>query len=172
MSEPTIGPAGPGDIETVRTLLLAYQAEFGFGPCFQGFGDEVATLPGAYVPPLGALLLLRDRAGIAGCVALRPLPGRAAGIDGEIKRLYVRPSHRGQGAGRRLAMAVIEAARRAGYARVFLDTMDQMTEARALYASLGFREVPPYYDDPPSGVRCFVLELDDADAGNALARTG
>ncbi len=39
-------------------------------------------------------------------------------------------------------------AQEAGYARIRLDTLGNLVEARALYASQGFREIEAYYDNP------------------------
>jgi GNAT superfamily N-acetyltransferase len=89
------------------------------------------------------LLGLTERL-VAGTVALRPMS-----IDlGEIRRLYVRPAVRGQGVGRALMVALINEARSAGYRDLRLETLEAMSEARELYRSLGFREVPPWR--PPS----------------------
>jgi putative acetyltransferase len=41
----------------VRLLLDEYWNSFGFTPCFQNFGEELAGLPGAYAPPGGRLAL-------------------------------------------------------------------------------------------------------------------
>ena len=65
---------------------------------------------------------------------------------------------RGQGIGRRLAVEIIDAARQAGYERMRLDTLKPMSIPRALYRSLGFREVPAYYSNPIPGA--VFLELD------------
>ncbi len=150
-----IGPAAERDLAGVRTLFLEYEAQLGVDLCFQGFDAEVATLPGAYAAPRGRLLLAREGRELAGCVAMRPLGGGRC----EMKRLYVRPAARGRGVGRALAEAVIDAAREEGYARMRLDTLPQMVEAQPLYASLGFREIEPYYDNPVPGARFLELGL-------------
>ncbi|MBE7466273.1 MAG: GNAT family N-acetyltransferase [Planctomycetes bacterium] len=139
----------PEDLDTVRLLFREYAAGLGVDLSFQGFEDELRTLPGKYAPPSGCLLLVWDGAEAAGCVALRALePGVC-----EMKRLFVRPAYRGLKLGRKLAEAILSAGREAGYARMRLDTLAHMAEARALYAALGFVEIPAYYVNPnPSAV--------------------
>ena len=143
--------AGAQDMQTVRELFLEYQAALGVDLCFQGFAEELASLPGKYI----SLLLALSDGKPLGCVALRPF----ADADGEMKRLYVRPAGRGRGIGRMLAARVIDEARRAGYRRVVLDTLPSMKEAQALYRSLGFREVAPYYANPIPGTSYLALPL-------------
>ena len=123
--------------------------------CFQDFDQELAVLPGAYAPPGGVLLIARDADAAAGCVALRRLDAGS----GEMKRMYVRERFRGSGLGRRLAIEVIEEARKRKYARVVLDTLPKLAPAIALYRDLGFRETAPYLESPTPCAICFELSL-------------
>ena len=152
----TIRPAdGAADMATVRTLFREYADWLGIDLSFQGFEEELAGLPGDYAPPQGRLLLGEIGGAPAGCIALRPL---APGI-GEVKRLYLRPAFRGRGLGRRLAETVVADARAIGYRVLRLDTLQRLTEANALYASLGFRPIPPYYHNPNEGALYYELDL-------------
>jgi ribosomal protein S18 acetylase RimI-like enzyme len=146
------------DIAVARKLFLEYAASLDVDLCFQNFADEVATLPGAYVPPRGCLLLADAGSAAVGCVALRPLDG-AATRTAEVKRLYVQPATRGAGAGRALAEAVIARARVLGYDELKLDTLETMAAARRMYSVLGFRECAPYYVNPLPGVSYMSLAL-------------
>ncbi|MCH8197637.1 MAG: GNAT family N-acetyltransferase [Proteobacteria bacterium] len=143
------------DLGHVRDLFLEYGASLDFDLCFQGFDAELAALPGAYGPPGGRLFLVSADGKLAGGVGLRPLQADIS----EMKRLYVRAEFQGLGLGRRLAEATIEAAREIGYRCMRLDTIANMTAANALYRSLGFMEIPPYYDNPLRGVVYFELRL-------------
>ena len=136
-------------------LFGEYAALVAEALCFQNFDAELAALPGEYAPPGGVLLIARDGDAPAGCVALRRLD---AGT-GEMKRMYVREAYRGSGLGRRLAVAVIEEARKRRYARVLLDTLPKLAPAIALYRDLGFRETAPYLASPTPGALCFALTL-------------
>ena len=151
-----IAPAAtPRDIANARTLFGEYAALVAEALCFQNFDAELAALPGEYAPPGGVLLIARDADAPAGCVALR---GLDAGT-GEMKRMYVREAYRGGGLGRRLAVAIIEEARKRGNVRVLLDTLPKLAPAIALYRDLGFRETAPYLASPTPGAVCFELRI-------------
>lgn len=91
-------------------------------------------------PPTGVLLVATQGRATVGCAGLRLLPDRL----GEVKRVFVEPAARGNGLGARL-MAELE--RRAcgyGLTRLRLDTRSDLVEARAMYAALGYEEVPAF----------------------------
>ncbi len=144
------------DLDQVRWLFRAYADWLEVDLCFQGFEQELATLPGRYAPPAGRLLLAKVGKEAIGCVGLRPLePGIC-----EMKRLWVEPGFGGHGLGRALAERIIDDACAVGYARMRLDTFPaRMQAAQHLYRSLGFREIPPYYDNPFEGVVMLELRL-------------
>lgn len=143
------------ELSQAAALMREYAASLAFALDYQGFESEVASLPGKYAPPQGCILLawVDDHAEPVGCIAMRPLD--ASGYrEGdptpacEMKRMYVRPTARGLGAGRALAAELLARARRAGYAMMKLDTERTFLAATALYRELGFVEIPRYNDDP------------------------
>lgn len=138
-----------------RELIEEYAASLNVDLCFQDLGHELTHLPDEYGPPGGAFLLSAENDVYLGCIGLRRI---SDGI-GEVKRLYVRPAARGRGAGRLLAEGIIAAAQRLGYARLRLDTLPDMKEAQALYASLGFTAIPEYRFNPVPGTVFLELSL-------------
>jgi putative acetyltransferase len=145
----------PEHVSTVRELFLEYQRWLGLDLCFQNFSAELAALPGDYAPPSGRLLLALHDARPAGCIALRRMDDATC----EMKRLFVRPEFQSLKIGRALAEKIIAEARTIGYTRMRLDTLPMMTRAHALYAVLGFREIPPYCHNPVPGAIYMELSL-------------
>ncbi|MCP4327788.1 MAG: GNAT family N-acetyltransferase [Alphaproteobacteria bacterium] len=143
------------EISEIRSLFLEYAESLNFDLCFQGFDEEVATLPGRYAAPDGELFLATVDRAYAGCIGARPI---GDGIC-EMKRLYVRPAYRGVGLGRILACRIIDWARRAGYQAMRLDTVDTMVAAKALYRDLGFHPVAAYYDNPADQLEYYELRF-------------
>lgn len=142
-------------MEEARKLFQEYAASLDFSLCFQGFEQELAGLPGNYAPPEGRLLLAWESGQAVGCVALRKLKDGSA----EMKRLYVRPGHRGERIGQKLVLTAIDQARAAGYGRIRLDTLPSMEQAIALYQSLGFKQITPYRHNPLPGALFMELNL-------------
>lgn len=143
----------------VHTLFLEYQASLDVDLCFQGFADELASLPGDYAEPSGLLLLVLVDGALAGCGGFRPLLHSDHLNACEMKRVYVRPSFRGLGIGRLLVDRLMMDARQAGYTTMLLDTLSGMETARALYRESGFVEVAPYYINPIPGAHYLKAPL-------------
>jgi ribosomal protein S18 acetylase RimI-like enzyme len=148
---------GRCDFDDARTLFREYDASLDVDLGTQGIAQEIATLPGKYALPQGALFLARDTGGQAiGCVGVRPFdrPGAC-----EMKRLYVRREGRERGAGRALALEAIKFAKAAGYEEMLLDSLPTMTAAIRLYRALGFKPIPPYWNNPLPGTLYFSRQL-------------
>ena len=146
------------DAAEAKRLFEQYAASLDFDLCFQDFESELRRFPGEYAPPSGRLFLARVDARAVGCVGLRRFD------DGicELKRLYVLPAYQGRRAGRRLTQAAIAAARQIGYAAMRLDTLPSMTQANALYGSLGFKRVNAYRHNPLPGAIFMQLDFTGA----------
>lgn len=152
-------PTTSSELDALRGIFREYADSLAVDLCFQGFETELASLPGEYAEPRGALLMALVNEEVAGCCALRPLDTVDYINACEMKRLYVRPLFRKSGLGRQLAEAILDQARLAGYNSVLLDTLDDMESARALYKELGFAEIPPYYHNPIEGAHYLKVDL-------------
>ena len=142
MSEPAIVPADPSAPEAVAAVR-SYIAELadrfpgGFDP------DQPVDVAG-FSPPGGAFLVVLLDGAVVGCGGVRTLePGVA-----EIKRMWIAPSARGRGIGRRLLSALEAAATGTGAERIRLDTSAHLPEAIALYLAAGYVEIDRYNDNP------------------------
>ena len=147
--------SSPALVDEARRLFEEYAADIRVDLCFQNFAGELASLPGKYASPEGALLLAQDADQFAGCVALRKLEDHVC----EMKRLYVRPPFRRQGVGRELAVYVIDLGHQLDYRVMRLDTLAWMKPAITLYEQLGFRRIEPYCFNPQSDAVYMELAL-------------
>lgn len=140
----TIEPADPASADA-RLCIEAYFRELqerfdtGFDPA-----RTVSANPEELVPPAGRFLIARLDGRPVGCGGLKKT-GRKLG---EIKRMWVAPDARGLGIAQRLLDAIEEQAVRMDLDTLQLDTNRALTEARALYARNGYREIPRYNDNP------------------------
>ena len=141
----------------VRQFFRNYAAWLGVDLCFQGFDEEMASLPGAYSSPEGRLFFAERDGQPAGCVGIRAFSNGFC----EMKRLYVDPSQRGFGIGRDLVLAAIRTAKEIGYHKLLLDTLPAMRFAVRLYREMGFKETPAYYQTPLEGTMFLALDLEN-----------
>lgn len=112
----------------------------------QGYDPEAAQPAdhGDFSPPNGVFLVARCGGDPVGCVGLRTVSNGT----GEIKRLWVADTARGMGLGQRLLASTENHARNIGLTTLRLDTNRFLTEAQMLYLKNGYREIPPFNDDP------------------------
>jgi len=147
-------------LDQARTLLLEYGRFVIAQPgaarfCFGTLEKEAAGLPQSYLEQGGGCLLALVSGSPEGFVAWRALePTNQVEPDAwEMKRLWVRPSARGLGLGRRLSQAVLDRARAARRKAVYLDTAPaSMAAAHRIYLELGFEPCGAYNDNPVEGL--------------------
>ena len=136
------------DLGAVERLWVEYltwandelEARYGFRlPVREAVERDLRSIA-KFQPPDGRLMLaFEDEVSIGTACMQRIGPDTA-----EIKRMFVRPSHRRAGVGHRMLAELITSAGTAGYERIRLDSPDFMTAAHALYRSSGFAEIGPY----------------------------
>jgi N-acetylglutamate synthase-like GNAT family acetyltransferase len=127
------------DLPAIRTVLLAVRAEHGVVD-ETGVSDvDLEDLQQNYFRGGGTFEVVEDTGTkrIVGCAGLRPLSRQRA----ELCKMYVEQSARGQGLGKRLLEDLLAAARRSGFAEVWLETNSVLTVATGLYRKYGFEPV-------------------------------
>jgi GNAT superfamily N-acetyltransferase len=147
-------------LEQARTLMLEYGRFVIAQPgaarfCFGALEREAAGLPQSYLEQGGGCLLAQVAGNPEGFVAWRAIePTDKVEADAwEMKRLWVRPSARGLGLGRKLSQAVLDRARAARRKAVYLDTAPaSMGAAHRIYLELGFEPCGAYNNNPVEGL--------------------
>lgn len=140
--------------------------ELGCDLGFQGFQSEWTDLPGKYdFKKRGGLFVAIEKSGssqsdstikkenIIGCIAIRPLDEKC----GEVKRMFIRKTHRRNGVGKLLAETIINHAWEMGYNEIKLDSLERLSAAVALYENLGFQRIDPYCECPEEDHVCMAL---------------
>ncbi len=150
-----IRPATDADLTRVRELCRAFRdmlfdraadrsavvEHYYSAPVYE---DIMARLPLIHAAPNGAIHVAELDGMTVGCAMIHRIDPETC----EVKRVYVDPQARRRGAAKKLMLSVMDDARRRGYRRMVLDTLVWLSEAVALYESLGFGEVAPYHDLP------------------------
>jgi DNA-binding MarR family transcriptional regulator/GNAT superfamily N-acetyltransferase len=144
LSTITIEPADPAGA-AADSALGQYMAELDrrFPGGFDAVDDTDAERR-SMTPPSGGFLVVDDRGEPLGCGGVRRLDRRTA----EIKRMWLHPSLRGLGMGRRLLTGLESLASDLGYDTVVLDTNGSLTEAIAMYERSGYTSIERYNDNP------------------------
>lgn len=150
----------PEDFLLGRELFQEYMATLPCNIGFQNADYELDHLPQVYAWPQGFILLAFVDECLAGGGAIRPMLDCDYANACEMKRLYIRAAFRRFGLGRRVAEGLLEGARSLGYSCVLLDILEEMDNARRLYASLGFDEIAPYYFNPIPAMHYLKRDLE------------
>ena len=159
----------PDQFEAVRQLCWEYRDAL----AALGGEDAKAVLHSYSVKKYRSILdqLESEHAAPGGCVKLALIDGNEIGCGmfvtlepgtAEIKRVFVRESARGTGAGRAIMESLVSECRSRGFRRILMDTGKALTAARNLYHSMGFKERGPYqmaHKEMLSHLVLFELEL-------------
>ncbi len=134
----------PAEVRARRCVARYFEElderfEGGFDPAASIAADDADL-----VPPGGAFLAVMVDGEAVACGALKRIEGEVASL----KRMWVDPTFRGLGLGRRILVALEDQASELGFTLVRLETNGALGEAVQLYRSSGYREVPPFNDDP------------------------
>ncbi|MDR6936321.1 GNAT superfamily N-acetyltransferase [Luteibacter sp. 3190] len=160
-----IRPIDPRDDADIAAVIRTVMPEFGAdGPGFAIHDREVDTMSSAYSAPRCAYFVVEMHGRAVGGGGIAPLEG---GDDEtcELRKMYFLPEARGTGAATQLLRRCLDAGRRAGFSRCYLETLTGMDAAQALYLRLGFTRI----DAPMGGTghfscdRFFLRSLNDGD---------
>ena len=137
----SIRPITPADDAAMAAIIRAVMPEFGAtGDGFAINDPEVDWMSRAYSEPRHAYFVLERDGNVFGGAGIAPLAGGDAGTC-ELRKMYFLPEARGTGAGARMMARCLDAAREAGFARCYLETLCGMDAAMRLYERSGFRRI-------------------------------
>ena len=153
-----IRPLEPSDDAAVARIIRAVMPEFGAkGPGFAIEDAEVDTMYGTYRQPRSAYFVVVLDGEVQGGGGVAPLAGAPSDIC-ELRKMYFMPPLRGHGAGRALITRCLDAARAHGFRACYLETLGNMSSARALYEKVGFKRLArPLGDTGHYGCNSFYL---------------
>ncbi len=132
------------DFIALCTLLDEYLNEIAGGE-----QNRAQYIPHNFTEDMDDVVIAYDGAEPAGCAAIKRFEAACA----EVKRVFVRDSHRGRGISKLLMAALEQKAREKGCNTLILETGEPLRAAMGLYRSIGFRVIPnfgPYKDMPES----------------------
>lgn len=147
------------DMETVRDLFRAYQAWLNVDICFQGFEQELATLPGHYAALKGVIYIAIDEDNTIACGAIRPIVDSSEN-SAELKRLFVHADYRGKGIGKNLFNTLMTSAEDIGYDSIVLETLAIMKTAKSMYLNYGFECISTCNQNADSEVELYRYQFD------------
>ena len=142
MSDYRIRPIEAADDAAMAAVIRTVMPEFGaVGDGFAINDPEVDWMSRAYAEPRCAYFVVERDGRVVGGGGVAPL------VDGdedvcELRKMYFLPELRGVGAGAAMMTRCLDAARRLGFKRCYLETLRGMDAAMRLYERTGFRRIP------------------------------
>ncbi len=142
-SEINIRPIAPDDATALARVIRATLTEFGAAKPGTAYYDAATDhLPELFQNiPRSAYFVAEADGEILGGGGIFPTENLPADTV-ELVKLYLLPAARGRGVGKALINQCLAAARAAGYAHIYLETTDELTQAIPLYERLGFTYLP------------------------------
>ena len=159
MTSIEIRPYLPEDQPGVIAAVKAAYDSLGYTMDFSEFDRDLADVPGTYQDSGGEFWVAEDEGLVAGCVGVT----RESAEVCELHRLYLLPTLRGKGLGRRLIETVIEWCRGQGCRELVLWSDIRFETAREVYIRCGFsptqktRAIDPV--NPGSVERYFEMKV-------------
>lgn len=135
------------DFEKCKDIIVEYLDTLGIDLSYMNLENEFAEMKQMYGGSQGTFLYALDKEEVIGCVGLRRNETEIA----ELKRLYVKDSHRGYKVGVTLLEKALSSASDLGYKKIRLDVIPTLQKAKELYISFGFYEIEPYFKNPVEG---------------------
>ncbi|NUP13842.1 MAG: MarR family transcriptional regulator [Polyangiaceae bacterium] len=137
-AELSIRPIQSADDPAVAALIRTVMPEFGAkGPGFAINDPEVDNMSAAYGGKRSAYWVVERGGRVVGAGGFAPLEGGAKDTC-ELRKMYFYSEVRGLGIGEMLIDLALTSAKRAGFKRCYLETLENMTAARRLYEKKGF----------------------------------
>ena len=136
-----IRPIENNDDAAMAAIIRTVMPEFGATGCGFAISDpEVDWMSRAYAAPRHAYFVVERDGVVIGGGGIAPLAGGDEALC-ELRKMYFLPEARGIGAGTAMMTRCLEAARAAGFARCYLETLTGMDAAMRLYERSGFRRI-------------------------------
>lgn len=143
------------DFDACKEIISEYLETLGIDLAYMDVAKEFSSIEQKYAGNEGVLILAIAELQPIGCVGVRRIDAEIA----ELKRLYVRASHRGGKIGLTLLNKALEEAHSLGYKKIRLDVIPTLQKAKELYLSMGFCEIPAYFNNPIQGTTFMEKDL-------------
>ncbi len=127
----------PAIAQIIRTVMTEFEC---VGEGYSIEDPEVDTMCEAYDSPRHSYLVLEKKGKVVGGGGIGPLYGGEANTC-ELKKMYFSSEARGQGMGKKLVTTLLERAKKLGYQKCYLETVERMESANILYQKMGFKKL-------------------------------